>query len=516
MKNKPVLLVIRDGWGVAKADKYNAVTNAKTPNVTKYLENYPHCLLDAAGSAVGLPGGFQGSSEVGHLNMGAGRIVVQELKRIMDMIEDGSLFQTKALKAVIDNCIANNSALHLMGLMQDEGVHAHQDHVFAIMKKAKEAGVNKIYIHFFADGRDTPPQSALTYVKQAEAKFKEYGVGQIGTVMGRYFSMDRSEAWNLIDQAYQCLMGNCSRHEDSAEETIKKAYLLKNPDGSPMSDEYIPPTIIGGFKGIMDGDGVVHCNFRQDRAIELTKAFVDDDYPGKRSRRPKIVYCGLTRYYDSFKFNALTAMDEEGGMEELLGEVISKKKLKQLRLAETQKFKHVTSFFNGKRLAPYEGEDRIEIKGVFDPSSYAEHPEMNAYDVAEEGVKQIESKKYDLVVINFANCDMVGHTGNFEAAVKAVEVTDECTGKVTAAAVKNGYSVIIAADHGNAEEMWDYKINLPKTSHTCNNIHCILVDDDLKDVKLIEKGILSDIAPTVLEIMGIEKPAEMKAKSIIK
>jgi 2,3-bisphosphoglycerate-independent phosphoglycerate mutase len=511
-----VLLIIRDGWGIGrKDDKFNAVLKAKTPNINFYLKNYPNTVLEASGEAVGLPKGYQGSSEVGHLNIGAGRIVIQELKRIKDMIEDGSFFETESMKNALVNA-KNNGTLHLMGLVQDEGVHAHQDHMFAIIDKAISMSVKNIYIHFFSDGRDTPPRSAISYLKMVEDFIKDKPNVKIASIIGRYYSMDRGEKWELVDKTYNAITRADGMKFKTALEAIEYSYAnLKNPNGEPIIDEYIPPCIIGDYEGVKDGDSVIHFNFRQDRAIELTKAFVEDSYPGHRWKKFNIVYCGLTRYYDSFKFSALPPMDEGGDMNNLLGQVLSKAGLKQLRIAETQKFKHVTSFFNGKRLEPDIGEERIEIKGRWDPSSFAEHPEMDAYNVKERCEKEILSNKYDFILVNFANGDMVGHTGNFEAAVKAVEVVDECVGGLVNAAKEKGYVVLISADHGNCEEMWDYKINMPKTSHTTNLVEFILVSDKYKNAHLRASGILADIAPTVLEIIGLNIPAEMTAESLI-
>jgi len=512
-----VVLLIRDGWGVRKEKKYNAVLNAKTPNVNKYLAKYPWTLIEASGEAVGLPAGYMGSSEVGHLNMGAGRIVVQELKRLKDAFENGSIYQAPAFKAVIDNCVKNGSALHLMGLVQDEGVHAHQDHLYAIIKHAADKKIKKVYVHFFADGRDTPPNSSLGYLKMLEDKFKEYGLGEVATLMGRYYAMDRNETWQLTSQAYDLIVDAKGRHADTAEQAIKDSYKNdKTPDGNKMVDEYIPPTVIDGYKGVKDGDGIILFNFRQDRAIQLSRAFVEDDYKGVRNRRPHITYCGLTKYYDSFKYNALAPMSEGGGMNKLLGEVLADNNKTQLRIAETQKFKHVTSFFNGKLIKPFKGEDRIEIKGTFDPATYAEHPQMDAQTVAQRAADEISKNKYDFVVINFANCDMVGHTGSMEAAIKAVETVDSCTGLVTEAALKAGYTVLITADHGNAEEMWDEKINMAKTAHTTNKVELIYAANDVKGIELKDGGKLADIAPTVLQILGVKAPKEMTAVSLIK
>jgi len=516
MDKKKVLLIIRDGWGMYRPDKFNAVANAKTPNMKRYLQQYPNTVLEPAGEAVGLPKGYQGSSEVGHLNMGAGRIVIQELKRIMDMIEDGTFFSRPALKAALDNCAAKGSALHLMGLVQDEGVHAHQDHMYAIMREAKKRGIKKVYIHFFADGRDTPPRSALSFLKMLEEVIKETGNSQIATIMGRYYAMDRGEKWALTDQTYNTITKAEGAKAATAEAALTDAYAaLKNPNGLPIVDEYIPPTVIDGYPGMQDGDSVIHFNFRQDRAIQLTKDFVEDNYPGHRWKKMNITYCGLTRYYDEFKFSALPPMDEGGGMNELLGQIISERGLKQLRLAETQKFKHVTSFFNGKRTEPYPNEDQVEIKGTWDPSSFGEHPEMNAPEVRARAVKEIASEKYDFIVVNFANCDMVGHTGIYDATVKAVEVTDASVGILVDEALKHDYTVMVTSDHGNAEEMWDYKIDMPKTAHTTNPVEFIYIAKDAAKVKLRPHGILSDIAPTVLEVMGLQQPEAMTSETLI-
>ncbi len=512
-----VVLLIRDGWGNAKAGPYNAVSQARIPNMQKYLANYPHTEIEASGEQVGLPAGYMGSSEVGHLNMGAGRIVIQELKRLKDTIEDGSLFKSAPFAACIDNCLKNHKPLHIMGLVQDEGVHAHQDHLHAIIKFAAEQGIKEVYVHFFADGRDTPPQSSIGFIRTLEEKMKEYGVGKIATIQGRYYAMDRGEDWNLTDKAYNLIVRAEGLHGTTAEEVVATDYkTMKTPDGGPMVDEYIPPTVLGDYKGMEENSSVIFFNFRQDRAIQLTRAFIDDDYPGKnRGTRVPCVYCGLTKYYDAFPFNALPSMTDGGGMNNLLGEVISKAGLKQLRLAETQKFKHVTSFFNGKLIKPYPGEDRIEKKGRFDPATFADHPEMEAYIVKDEAIAQINSEKYDFIVINFANCDMVGHTGNLKSVIKAVEVVDECTGAVTEAALAKGYTVFITSDHGNAEEMWDEKINMPKTAHTTNLVDFVYVSKDHKNAQMAKTGNLGDVAATVLDVMGIEKPADMTAKSLI-
>jgi 2,3-bisphosphoglycerate-independent phosphoglycerate mutase len=513
---KHVVLIIRDGWGINPNREYNAVINAHTPNMDAFLNTYPHTILEAAGLAVGLPAGYQGSSEVGHLNIGAGRIVQQELTRINEAINHGSFFNRSNVQRVIENSTINNAPLHLMGLVQDAGVHAHQDHLFAIMKYAKEKKIRKLYIHFFSDGRDTPPRSALEFLRVLNEKQEEYKIGEIATVMGRYYAMDRGKNWHLTTKAYNALTKAEGIHVGSAEEAVKRAYREdKTPDGEPMSDEYIPPSIIGSFSGIKDGDSVIHFNYRQDRAIQLTMAFMEETYPGARWKKLDITYCGLTRYYDSFPYYILEPMSEGSGMKNMLGEVISKKGLRQLRIAETQKFRHVTSFFNGKRIEPFPNEERVEIISSYDPAMFAEHPEMNAFDVTEAVISRIASGRYDFIVLNFANCDMVGHTSDYEAAKSAVEVVDECVGAVVQKILSHNGIALITADHGNAEEMIDYPTGLPKTSHTTNPVEFIYVAEGYKRVKLRPHGILSDIAPTILFLLGIEKPREMSSENLI-
>lgn len=511
-----IVLIIRDGWGINPNPEHNAVANANTPNVDSLLKKYPNTALKASGVSVGLPQGYQGSSEVGHLNMGAGRIVKQELTRINDSIEDGSFFKNSNFQAVINNSKANNSSLHIMGLVQDEGVHAHQDHLFAIMKYAKEQNIKQLYIHFFSDGRDTPPRSALESLRILNMKIKEYQIGRIGTLMGRYYPMDRGENWDLTTQAYDALTKAEGIRVDSAETAIKRAYDNdKTPDGSKMFDEYIPPSVIDDFSGIKDGDSVIHFNYRQDRTIQLTKAFVEEEYQGERWKKLSIVYCGLTRYYDTFHHNILEPIDETKEMRNLFGEIISRNGLRQLRISETQKFRHVTSFFNGKLIDPFENEERIEIKSVYDPATFREHPEMNASDIADAIIKEIKSKRFAVIILNFANCDMVGHTGNYEAAIRAVEIVDKCVGRVVNATLAQEGIALLTADHGNAEEMIDYKTGLPKTSHTTNPVEFIYVAKDHKQITLKPKGILSSIAPTILHLLGIHQPTDMTAENLI-
>ncbi len=515
---RPVAIIIRDGWGYNKNPKGNAVMAAKTPNINFYKEKYPWTLLKCSGEAVGLPEGYQGSSEVGHLNMGAGRIVIQELKRIDDGLSNGSLFESPKWKKLMDNWLKNGSGLHLFGLLQDEGVHAHQEHLFKIMRRARsEFPDGEITIHPFLDGRDTPPRSTLEYIAKLKTVMEEIGNCRIGTVMGRYYGMDRSRNWKLTDIAYHCIINAEGRRAATAEDAVNESYANdKTPDNVDMFDEYIPPYIIGDYRGVRDGDSILHTNYRQDRAIQLTMAFVDPNYPGTRKRIPRVVYIGFTQYYDEFEDFLLGSMSAGGSMNKLLGEVISRAGLKQLRIAETQKFRHVTSFFNGKSTTPYPDEDQVEVPSRFDPATFASHPEMDAYNVTKEIIKRLENSPYQVIVVNFANGDMVGHTGDFEAARKAIEIVDENVGKVVNRLLELDAHVLITADHGNSEQMIDYETGMVKTSHTTFPVELIYVASDSPGKQLLNGGKLSDIAPTVLKLLGLEIPREMTSDILIR
>jgi len=517
MMKRPVAIIIRDGWGLNDNPEANAVYNANTPNIDAYKAKYPWTKIDCSGEAVGLPAGYQGSSEVGHLNMGAGRIVIQELKRIDDELSNGELFKSSVWANLIENWKNNNSAFHMMGLLQDEGVHAHQEHLFKLMAEArKEFAEGLIVIHPFLDGRDTPPRSCREYIAHLEIEMEKVGKCVIGTTMGRYYAMDRSENWSLTDKAYNCMVCAEGRNAASIEEVVEYSYANDTtPDGDEMVDEYILPYVIDGFKGIQDGDSVLHTNYRQDRAIQISKAFLGDNYPGNRHAVRDIVYAGFTRYWDEFDSFLLSPMGGGGGMPNLLGDVVSKAGMKQLRIAETQKFRHVTSFFNGKSTTPSKGEDQIEVPSTFDAATFASHPEMDAYSVTEELLKRLENNPYELIVVNYANCDMVGHTGNLTAATKAVEVVDECVGKIVKRLLELDASMLITADHGNAEQEKDYVTGMPKTSHTLNLVECIYVANDSVGKKMVDAGILSDIAPTALYLLGLDKPAEMTSQNLI-
>jgi 2,3-bisphosphoglycerate-independent phosphoglycerate mutase len=514
---RPVVLIVRDGWGYNENAKHNAVAAAHTPHINSYKKQYPWTLIKTAGEAVGLPEGFQGSSEVGHLNMGAGRVVTQELKRIDEGFNDGSLFRSPKWENLIAQWKTNNSSLHLLGLLQDEGVHAHIDHLFKIMQAArKENPQGKIIIHPFLDGRDTPPRSTLEYIAKLNKEIEKIGNCVIGTVMGRYYAMDRSQNWPLTDKAFDCLTAVNGKRAHSAEAAIQQAYDQdKTPDGVDMYDEYILPYCIGDFNGIQEGDCVFHTNYRQDRAIQLSMAFVDAKYPGKLTRIPKVTYLGFTQYYDEFEEYLMGAMSAGGGMDKLLGEIVSNAGLRQLRLSETQKFRHVTSFFNGKSTTPYPLEDQVEIKSDIDPAAFASFPEMEAYAITDELLKRVENNPYALIIINYPNGDMVGHTGDFEAAKKAVEIVDECIGKVVKRLLELNAHILITADHGNSEQMVDYETGMIKTSHTIFPVELIYIAKDAVGKQLKPTGKLADIAPTILNLMGLDIPREMTAEALI-
>lgn len=515
---RPVALIIRDGWGLSEKTEGNAVAEAQTPVIDALKCDYPWAVIEASGEAVGLPAGYQGSSEVGHLNMGAGRIVIQELKRIDDGLTSGELFKRPKWTEFSDAWKAGGGRLHLMGLLQDEGVHAHQEHLFKIMRRARETYPDgEIIIHPFLDGRDTPPRSTLEYLARLDQEMNAVGHCRIGTVMGRYYAMDRSLDYVLTSTAYEMIVNATGRRAETAAGAVEECYTQdQTPDGVEMTDEYILPYAIGDYTGVRDGDAVMHTNYRQDRAIQLTQAFVCDDYEGTRTTRPEIAYLGFTRYWDEFEDFLLGAMGGEGGMEQLLGEVVADAGLRQLRIAETQKFRHVTSFFNGKSTTPYSGEDDVNVPSRFDPSSFASHPEMEAYNVTDELLKRLEDNPYSLIVVNYANCDMVGHTGDFKATKKAVEIVDECVGKVVKRLLELDAKILLTADHGNADQMLDYETGLVKTSHSTNPVECIYVAKDGRNVKLVDQGILSDLAPTILELMELPVPTAMTARSLLK
>ncbi|SHH01281.1 2,3-bisphosphoglycerate-independent phosphoglycerate mutase [Tepidibacter thalassicus] len=504
---KPVALIILDGWGINNSEFGNAIKTAKTPNFDKYINTYPNTTIKASGLDVGLPQGQMGNSEVGHLNIGAGRIVYQELTRITKAIEDESFFKNEELLRAIKNVKENNKSLHIMGLLSDGGVHSHIDHLKGLLELAKRENLEKVYVHAFLDGRDTDPKSALTYIDEIEKYMKENNVGKIATVSGRYYSMDRDKRWERTQLAYDALVLGKGENANSAREAVEKSY--KND----KTDEFVLPTVIledgNPVAKIEDNDSVIFFNFRPDRARQITRAIVDKEFNGFERNYVNTTFVCMTQYDITIK-DAYVAFKPQK-LKNTLGEYLSGKGIKQLRIAETEKYAHVTFFFNGGVEDPNEGEDRVLVPSP-KVATYDLKPEMSAHEVTEKLLDKLNEDKYDFIVLNFANPDMVGHTGVFDAAVKAVETVDECLGKVVDKIVELGGCAIITADHGNAEEMRD-KENKPITAHSTNVVPCIVITNE--DVKLREDGRLCDLAPTVLELMKIEKPEEMTGNSLI-
>ncbi len=503
VKNK-VILLIADGWGVAPDGPGNYVTKSETPVFDSLLEKYPHCLNQAAGNAVGLPEGSQGNSEVGHLHMGAGRIVWQPYELINRAIKDGSFFENEKLNELMEKVKKNNSKLHITGLCSDAGVHAHINHLFALLKMAKNNDLDKVFIHFVSDGRDVPEKSAKKYVEMIEDKCSELSVGKIATVCGRFYSMDRDNNWERTKKAYDLLTKGEGFEANSAKEAIEKAY-----ERGEKTDYYIKPTLIEDVK-VENNDGFIFCNFRTDRPKQLTKAFIAEEFNEfERDVYPDVHFVTMTEYEEDFgDINAFEEVEIDGD----LGEVLSENGLKQLRLAETEKYAHVTYFFNCQRDEPYPGEERIMIPSAKVPS-YDQKPEMSAYEIAGEAEKQISSGKFDFILINFANCDLVGHTADKQAIIKAIENVDECTGKVIGVALENDYVVVLTADHGSVEDKL-YPDGTPKPSHSTNPVNFFVIGGGLKGIELKDSG-QKDVAPTVLGLMGLDKPEEMSGESLI-
>ncbi len=500
---KPLILMILDGFGIAPEDG-NAIKAAKKPNIDRLFAENPVTEIGASGMDVGLPDGQMGNSEVGHTNIGAGRVVYQELTRITKSIQDGDFLENEALCNAMDNALANDKSLHIMGLLSDGGVHSHNTHLYGILEMAKKKGLSKVYVHAFLDGRDVPPSSAKSFAEACTDKMNEIGVGKIATVMGRYYAMDRDNRWDRVEKAYSAMVyGEGNTCEDAAL-AIQKSY------DEGVTDEFVIPTVIDGGDTIKAGDSVIFYNFRPDRAREITRTFVDGDFDGferKNGFFPLTFVC-MTQY-DATMPNVQVAFKPQS-LKNTLGEYLSDKGMTQLRIAETEKYAHVTFFFNGGVEKQYENEDRILVKSPA-VATYDMQPEMSAYEVTDKLVEAIESGKYDMIILNFANCDMVGHTGVFEAAVKAVEAVDECVGKVTDAIAKMGGVALITADHGNADKMVDTD-GEPFTAHTTNPVPFCVIG---YPCKLRTGGKLADIAPTMLEILGLEQPEEMTGKSII-
>ncbi len=506
---KPVVLCIMDGFGKNPSDYGNAIVAAKTPNLDRLMAEFPMTYIGASGMDVGLPDGQMGNSEVGHTNIGAGRVVYQELTRITKSIEDGDFFENEALKNAVQSAIDNGTSLHLMGLMSNGGVHSHNSHVWAIVELAKKMGLQKVYLHCIMDGRDVPPTSGKDFVAEAEEKLKEIGVGKIATVVGRFYAMDRDNRWERVSRAYNAFVKGEGIQTHDPVKAIEESYQKVDADGKNITDEFIEPTVCLENEGrIGKNDSIVFFNFRPDRAREITRTFVDPDFNGFEREYFPVTYVCMTQY-DATMPNVSVAFKPQS-LKNTMGEYLSSLGLKQLRIAETEKYAHVTFFFNGGVEAQYEGEDRILVNSP-KVSTYDLKPEMSAYEVSEKVNAAVRSGKYDVVILNFANCDMVGHTGVFDAAVKAVEAVDTCVGTLYEAVHEMGGALLITADHGNADKMYE-EDGSPFTAHTTNPVPFIVAD---YPCTLREGGKLCDIAPTMLKIMGIAQPEEMNGTSII-
>lgn len=508
MKKNPVMLMILDGFGISEKREGNAVKAAYKPNFDKYFRQYPHTELAASGLSVGLPEGQMGNSEVGHLNIGAGRIIYQDLSKITKSIENEDFFENKALNKAMDNVIENNSDLHLLGLLSPGGVHSHTDHLKGLLQLAKKRGVDSVYIHAFTDGRDVPPSSAAGYIKDISQYMTEIGIGRIATVSGRYYAMDRDKRWERVQLAYNALVYGKGNKANSALEAVEISYE------NNKTDEFIIPTVIE-TKGvpvatIKNGDSVIFFNFRPDRARQLTRALNDDTFEGFKRDKLNLEFVTMTEY-DATIRNVDIAFQNEY-YKNTLGEYVSNMGKNQLRIAETEKYAHVTFFFNGGIEVPNKNEDRVLIPSP-KVATYDLKPEMSAREVTNKLLDRLNIDKYDMIILNFANPDMVGHTGIFEAAKIAIEVVDECLGRIVNKVLEKDGTVFITADHGNCEQMIDYSTQKPMTAHTTNKVPFLYISKNAK--KLKKSGILADIAPTMLGVMGLVKPEEMTGKSLI-
>jgi len=510
MSKRPTVLMILDGYGLNNKEQGNAVAEGKTPVMDKLMAECPFVKGYASGMDVGLPDGQMGNSEVGHLNMGAGRIVYQELTRITKEIQDGDFFKNEVLLDAVRNAKEHDSALHMYGLLSDGGVHSHNTHLYALLELAKREGLKKVYVHCFLDGRDTPPASGKDFVQELTDKMAEIGVGEIATVMGRYYAMDRDNRWDRVELAYKAMVCGEGLTAESGVQAVENSYA------EDKTDEFVIPTVImkdgAPTAKIQDHDSIIFFNFRPDRAREITRAFCCDDFTGfEREKRLNVAYVCFSEY-------DVTIPNKEVAFKKVVitntfGEFLAAHHLKQARIAETEKYAHVTFFFNGGVEEPNEGEDRILVKSP-KVATYDLKPEMSAYEVCDKFVEAIKSEKYDVIITNFANPDMVGHTGIEEAAIKAVEAVDECVGRVVDAIKEVDGQLFICADHGNAEQLVDYETGAPFTAHTTNPVPFILVNYD-PAYTLREGGCLADIAPTMIEMMGLEQPKEMTGKSLL-
>ncbi|MCL1819563.1 MAG: 2,3-bisphosphoglycerate-independent phosphoglycerate mutase [Oscillospiraceae bacterium] len=496
----PIVLVIMDGYGQAASGDENAISAALTPNLDRLFATCPNTLLSASGLDVGLPEGQMGNSEVGHTNIGAGRVVFQDLPRISLAIKDGSFYENKAYNAAISHCLEKDTALHLMGLMSDGGVHSHNTHVWAMLELCRRRGLKKVYLHCFLDGRDVPPKSGAGFVAEAMKKCKEI-TGNIGAVMGRFYAMDRDNRWDRVERAYKALVLGEGEYAENPAKAVEESYARG------VTDEFVEPIIANKNARLSENDAVIFYNFRPDRAREITRVFVDPDFAGFECAYFPVHYVCTTQY-DALMPNISTAFPPDG-LKSIFGEYISGLGLSQLRIAETEKYAHVTFFFNGGEEKVFPGEDRVLIPSP-KVTTYDLKPEMSAYEVADAAIERIKSRKYDVIILNFANCDMVGHTGVFKAAVKAVETVDVCIGKVIDAVTETGGIALVTADHGNADKMLESD-GSPFTAHTTNPVPLILVGASAE----LKPGRLCDLTPTMLDLMGLSKPAEMSGVSLI-
>lgn len=502
-----VILVIRDGWGHRPETDHNAIAAAQTPVDDMLMKTYPHCYLDASGEAVGLPDGYQGNSEVGHMTIGSGRIIYQSLARIQKAIEDGSFFKKQAFLDAIENAKQNQTTLHLIGLLQAEGVHAHINHLFALLELCKQENFHDVAIHIITDGRDAPPTKSITYFTQLQEKLTELGFGQIVTISGRYYTMDRNKVWERTRLAYKCIIEGVS--ETGPFENPNEA--IKNSHQNGVTDEFIPPQYKMGYTGINENDSIIFYNFRTDRPRQFTQAVVEKDFEGWDRKPLNVYFATMTQFYQPM--NAHVAF-EDLQPKHLLGEVISKHQKRQLRISETEKYAHVTFFFNGQNETPSKDEDRILIQSP-KVATYDKSPDMSAPEITQRLCSEIKRGAYDFIVVNLVNGDMVGHTGNVSAIIRGIEAVDTALGDIVETGQAHGYSLLVCSDHGNAEDQTPEH----KTSHTTNIVPCLLIPPqgvDPNTRELRERGSLADIAPTILDIMHIPIPNEMNKSTLIK
>ncbi|WP_230399828.1 2,3-bisphosphoglycerate-independent phosphoglycerate mutase [Novisyntrophococcus fermenticellae] len=510
MSKKPTVLMILDGYGLNQNCDHNAICEARTPVMDQLMSQCPYVQGQASGLAVGLPEGQMGNSEVGHLNMGAGRIVYQELTRITKAIEDGDFFENQELLTAVRNAKKQGSSLHLMGLLSDGGVHSHNTHVYGLLELAKREGLEKVYVHCFLDGRDTPPSSGKEYIKELQTKMDELQIGEIGVISGRYYAMDRDNRWDRVEMAYQALTKGEGLKGTDAAEAVQASY------DTGKTDEFVLPVVMekegNPVASIQDKDSVIFFNFRPDRARELTRAFCDPEFTGfEREKKLDLTFVCFTDYDETIP-NKLVAFKKES-IVNTFGEFLARHHMTQARIAETEKYAHVTFFFNGGIETPNPGEDRILVKSP-KVATYDLQPEMSAPEVCNKLVEAVKSQKYDVIIINFANPDMVGHTGVETAAIRAIETVDACVGKTVDAIKEVDGQMFICADHGNAEQLIDYETGEPFTAHTTNPVPFLLVNAD-PSYTLREDGRLCDIVPTLIELMGMEQPKEMTGKSLL-